>query len=186
VRILGLSGSLRAGSHNAALLRAAAGALPPGTELVLWAADDLRALPHFDEDLEASPPPPVAALRDAVEAADAVLVATPEYNGSLPGVLKNALDWLSRPYATNVLRNRPAAVVGASTGMFGAVWAQADARRVLAHVGARVLDTELPVGVADEAFAPDGRLADPQQRAALADLLADLLAAAGAHCALAA
>ena len=89
-----------------------------------------------------------------------MLVSTPEYNHSLPGQLKNALDWLSRPLAESPLRNKPAAVVGASTGLFGAVWAQAEARKVLAAIGARVIDRELPVGMADDAFADDGALAD--------------------------
>ena len=113
-------------------------------------------MPPFDEDAEAAPAPAaVADLRAAIAAADAVLFATPEYNGSVPGQLKNALDWVSRPYATNPLRNTPVAVVGASTGGFGAVWAQADLRRILARIGARVLDTELAVGHADTGFDED-------------------------------
>src|SRR3954469_16804912 len=105
-------------------------------------------------------PNPAGAPREAIAGADAVLVATPEYNASIPGVLKNALDWASRPHATNPLRGKPVAVVGASTGMFGAVWAQADAGKVLSTIGARVIDRELPVAEADERFDADGRLAD--------------------------
>ena len=154
MRILGISGSLRRDSYNTLLLAAAADALPDGVELVRW--DGLAAVPPFDEDAEAAPAPAaVADLRAAIAAADAVLIATPEYNGSVPGQLKNALDWVSRPYATNPLRNTPAAVVGASTGGFGAVWAQADLRRILARIGARVLDTELAVGHADTGFDED-------------------------------
>ena len=93
-----------------------------------------------------------------------MLLATPEYNHSIPGQLKNALDWLSRPLADRPLRNKPAAVVGASTGLFGAVWAQAEARKVLSAIGARVIDRELPVAMADDAFTPDGGLADADQR----------------------
>jgi chromate reductase, NAD(P)H dehydrogenase (quinone) len=169
MRILGLSGSLRRGSHNTRLLRAAAGSLPPGAELALW--EGVKHIPPFDEDDEHAPPAAVADLRLAVEAADALLVATPEYNGSVPGQLKNALDWLSRPFATNPLRGKPAAVVGASTGMFGAVWAQADARRVLGRIGARVVDAELPVAHFHERLGDDGRLDDEALAAQLHELL---------------
>ena len=106
-------------------------------------------------------------LRDAIATADAVLIATPEYNSSLPGQLKNALDWASRPFPDNALRNKPVAVIGASTGMFGAVWAQAEARKVLAATGARVVDVELPVPRAEDAFAGD-RLADAELHESLA------------------
>lgn len=176
MRVLGLSGSLRSGSHNTALLRAAALTLPPAGRLVLW--EGLRDIPPFDEDREACTPVAVAALRRELAAADALLIATPEYNASIPGQLKNALDWASRPFATSPLRGKPVAVVGASTGLFGAVWAQAEARRVLEAIGARVLDAELPVGSADDAFDPTGALADPDQATALAAVLADLAAAA--------
>ena len=172
MRILGISGSLRRGSHNRRLLRAAGDALPPGAVLVEW--DGLRDLPAFDEDLESTPPAPVQELLDAIEEADALLVATPEYNASLPGALKNALDWASRPFPGNALRAKPAAVIGASTGLFGAVWAQAEVRKVLKTSGAHVLESELPVGMADAAFAEDGGLADPDLAARLEDLLSDL------------
>ena len=175
MRILALSGSLRRASHNRALLRAAAAELPPGATLEAW--DDLGSLPHFDEDAEEPAPEAVQRLRDAVAQADAVLISTPEYNASIPGSLKNALDWLSRPYATNVLRGKPSAVIGASTGLFGAVWAQAETRKVLSYCGAEVSDAELPVGMADGAFAQDGRLADPDQQARLAEIVRGLVAA---------
>jgi chromate reductase len=174
MRMLGLSGSLRRDSHNRALLRAAAAVLPPGAELVEW--ERLAELPAYDEDLDAEPvPEPVRALREAIADADALLIATPEYNASLPGALKNALDWASRPHATNPLRGKPAAVIGASTGLFGAVWAQADARKVLRTIGAQVLERELPVGQADGAWGPDGALRDPELRAALAGLVGELV-----------
>jgi chromate reductase len=172
MRILGISGSLRRGSHNRRLLRAAGDALPPGAVLTEW--DGLRDLPAFDEDLESTPPAPVQELLDAIEEADALLIATPEYNASLPGALKNALDWASRPFPDNVLRDKPAAVIGASTGLFGAVWAQAEVRKVLKTSGAHVLESELPVGMADAAFAETGELADPDLAARLEDLLSDL------------
>src|SRR3954466_244214 len=173
MRILGISGSLRRGSHNSRLLRAAGDGLPPGADLVEW--NGLRDLPAFDEDLESTPPPAVQDLPHAIEEADAILIATPEYNASLPGALKNALDWASRPFPDNVLRDKPAAVVGASTGLFGAVWAPAEGRKVLKASGAHVLDSELPVGMADMAFAPDGGLADLDLAERLHDLVGDLV-----------
>jgi len=173
MRVLGIAGSLRRGSRNRALLRAAAAALPPGVELEPW--ERLSALPHFDEDVEAPVPAAVQELRDAVAAADAVLIATPEYNTGVPGVLKNALDWLSRPFDGNPLRGKPVAVVGASSGLFGAVWAQAEVRRVAAHLGAEVVERELPVGLADDAFDGDGALADAGHAEALAALVGELV-----------
>jgi chromate reductase len=172
MKVLGLSGSLRAGSHNQKLLSAAGELLPPEAELTVF--DGLKLIPPFDEDDEHTRPEPVQALFDAIADADAVLIATPEYNHSIPGQLKNALDWLSRPLVESPLRNKPAAVVGASTGLFGAVWAQAEARKVLSAIGARVLDRELPIGMADSAFADDGSLVDEDQALALAGILAEL------------
>jgi chromate reductase, NAD(P)H dehydrogenase (quinone) len=173
VKILGISGSLRRDSHNTKLLRAAAGALPSGVELVL--CDGLAALPPYDEDADVHPAPPaVEHLREQIAAADALLIATPEYNASVPGGLKNAIDWASRPFPDNALRGQPVAVIGASTGLFGAVWAQAELRKVLHHAGARVLDEELPIALADHAFSPAGDLADPEQERKLGQLLESL------------
>jgi chromate reductase, NAD(P)H dehydrogenase (quinone) len=177
MRVLGISGSLRRDSFNSGLLRAAADLLPSGAELEVF--DDLKAIPPYDADDDVEPAPPaVAALRDAIADADAVLVSTPEYNASIPGVLKNALDWASRPHATNVLRGKPAAVVGASTGMFGAVWAQAETRKVLSTIGARVLDAELPVPEGDERFDAEGTLRDPEVEEQLAEVVGALVEAA--------
>lgn len=179
MRVLGISGSLRRDSHNRALLRAAAALLPPGARLEPW--ERLAELPAYDEDVDTPlAPEPVRDLREAIAAADAVLIATPEYNASIPGALKNALDWASRPHAENPLRGKPVAVIGASTGLFGAVWAQAELRKVLSTIGAQVLDRELPVGQADAAFDADGQLADPALREALAAIVAELAAAARA------
>ncbi len=156
MRVLAISGSLRRDSYNTALLRAAAEVAPEGVEVVMF--DGLREIPPYDQDDEATAvPAEVLRLRRAIEDADALLFSTPEYNGSVPGVLKNAVDWASRPRATTVMQNKPAAVIGASTGMFGAVWAQNDLRRILGLTGNRVLDVELPVGRAQEAF-EDGAL----------------------------
>ncbi len=184
-RILGISGSLRRDSYNTRLLAAAGELLPDDAELVVWAG--LREIPPFDEDDEAGPAPEaVADLRAALADADAVLFATPEYNGSVPGVLKNALDWASRPHGTNPLRNLPVAVVGASPGGFGAVWAQADLRRILSRIGARVLDTELVVGNAPDRCDDDGELADQEIRNELEQLLESLVELAQAREAVAA
>jgi chromate reductase len=172
VRVLGLSGSLRRDSHNTRLLRAASGLLGPEAELVMF--DGLAEIPPFNEDREHAPPAPVLALKDAIAAADAVLISTPEYNHSIPGALKNALDWVSRPRASTPLQGKPAAVIGASTGMFGAVWAQAETRKVLAAIGARVVDRELPVGHAHEALDERGLPVEEDMREALLATLAEL------------
>jgi chromate reductase, NAD(P)H dehydrogenase (quinone) len=178
MRVLGISGSLRRDSHNRALLRAAAAELAAaGAQLEVW--DRVAELPHYDAELDVEPAPPaVADLRTAIADADAVLISTPEYNASIPGALKNALDWASRPWPDNPLRDKPVAVIGASEGLFGAVWAQAEVRKVLNTIGARVLDGELPVGQAHEAFDADGELRDPGVREALAERVAALRDAA--------
>ncbi len=176
MRILAISGSLRRDSHNTQLLRAAADLLPSGVGLVVLDPEALRAIPHYDEDLrEAGEPVAVTALRQRVTEADAILVATPEYNHSLPGALKNAIDWLSRPIADSPFKAKHVAVVGASTGMFGAVWAQAEARKVLGAVGAHVSDAELPIVFAHEQFDERGRLTDTDVEDALRTLLAELV-----------
>jgi len=178
MRVLGISGSLRRDSFNTALLRAAAERLPGGVEFVAF--ERLAEIPAYDTDLEElETPAAVAELREAMREADAVLVSTPEYNSSIPGALKNALDWASRPAGESALMGTPAAVIGASTGMFGAVWAQAETRKVLGAIGPRVLDIELPVPGADQQFPADGRLADEDielQIVALLEALADAVA----------
>jgi len=175
MRILAISGSLRRGSYNTSLLRAAEELLSPLDMLELW--DGLREVPPYDQDGDAEPAPQaVAALRAAVASADAVLIATPEYNSSIPGSLKNALDWASRPIASNVFRNKPVAVIGASAGVFGAVWAQAELRKVLGAMGARVAEVEVAVGRAQEKFDEDGRLIDEEVRKELRDVLETLTA----------
>ena len=173
MRILGISGSLRRDSHNTRLLRAAAEMLPPGAELELF--DGLGDVPPYNEDVDVEPAPAgVERLRRAIAEADALLIGTPEYNASVPGVLKNAVDWASRPFPDNVLRGKPVAVIGASTGLFGAVWAQAELRKSLRHTGAHVLDDELPVGTANQAFTDSGELVDPELNRRLADLVEQL------------
>jgi chromate reductase len=159
MKVLAVSGSLRESSYNTSLLRAAIEAAPDGIELELWSG--IGDLPLYDEDLETGDvPESVRRLREDWAAADAILIATPEYNGSVPGGLKNAVDWASRPKLEGVLRNKPVAVVGASTGQFGALWAQQDLKRILGIAGARVVGTEIPVARAHERFDHEGRLLD--------------------------
>ena len=157
VSVLAISGSLRNDSLNTRLLREIAEQAPAGIEIEWW--DGLRSIPPHDGDDDVAPAPAaVAELRQAIADADGLLIATPEYNSSIPGVLKNAIDWASRPRDATPLQGKSAAVVGATTGQFGAVWAQADLRKVLASAGARVVDMELPVAKADRALAEHGSL----------------------------
>src|ERR1700733_11614302 len=181
MHILAISGSLREGSHNKALLRAAADLLPPGVTLTFY--DHLEDIPAFNEDRVADRPEPVERFWGAVAEADGVLISTPEYNSSMPGVLKNAFDWLSRPLIESPLRNKPAAVIGASTGMFGAVWSQAETRKVLGAIGARVVDRELPIPTAHEQFDEHGRLSDEDLEAELLISLNELIDAVNARAA---
>jgi chromate reductase len=177
MRVLGISGSLRHDSHNSALLRAAAERLPAGAEMTPY--ERLGEIPPYDEDVEVQAvPESVRDLREAIRNADAVLIATPEYNHSIPGQLKNALDWASRPAGKSALNGKPAATIGASTGMFGAVWAQAELRKVLGAMGGRVLEAELPVAHANELRQGDRLELPPEQAEQLDEILSELVAAA--------
>src|SRR5580765_2847247 len=165
MQILAISGSLRADSTNTALLRALREEAPAGIEIALY--DGLKGIPAYDVDDDVVPAPAaVDELRELVREADAVFFATPEYNSAVPGALKNALDWASRPLATNAFRNKPVAVTSSSAGAFGGVWAAAELRKVLAAMGARVTDAELSVGHAAEKF-EDGQLVDDNVREGL-------------------
>lgn len=162
MRLLVISGSLRRGSYNAALARAVAELAPAGVDVELY--EGLADLPPYDQDqdeAEAAAAEPVEDLRERIERAEAVLFVTPEYNGSIPGVLKNAIDWVSARHRGSSLSNKTVAVAGATTGQYGAIWAQQDLRRVLGICGARVIDGELPVSQAQKAFDENGRLRDP-------------------------
>jgi chromate reductase, NAD(P)H dehydrogenase (quinone) len=173
MRILAIPGSLRRDSHNTRLLRHAAERAPQEIEIELY--DDLRSIPPYDEDDDTEPAPaPVAKLRRAVAEADGILIATPEYNSSIPGALKNAIDWVSRPRAATPLQNKPAAVIGATTGQFGAIWAQAETRKVLGSTGARVVDLDLPLAKAHEAFDDDDALVSPGHTERLDEVIAAL------------
>jgi chromate reductase len=174
-KVLAISGSLRSDSFNSKLLRNAVEFFSDDVEIEIL--DGLKEIPPYDEDDDGEgASEAVHALRAAFAGADAVFISTPEYNSSVPGHLKNALDWVSRPLATNPLRNKPTVVVGASTGAFGAVWAQAELRKVLGTMGARVAEVEVAVGHAADKFDDEGRLADESVRAELADALAALAA----------
>ena len=175
MRVLAISGSLRADSNNTGLLRALREEAPAGIDVEIW--DGLKAIPPYDADDDVVPgPPDVEAFRELVREVDAVFFATPEYNSSVPGALKNALDWASRPLATNSFRNKPVAVISSSAGAFGGVWAAAELRKVLGAMGARVTEAELSVGHGAEKFGDDGRLADDEVRQGLRDALATLVA----------
>ena len=177
MHILGLSGSLRTDSLNRRLLAAAARLLPD--DVILEVTDHVATLPLFDEDLEVAPQPEaVRAFHAAIQAADAVLIASPEYNGSLTGPLKNALDWASRPGGDAVLAGKPLAVVGASPSRFGAAWAQAETRRIADRIGARVVPLDLPVAAAHEAFTAEGNLRDEQLAGHLERIVRALVALA--------
>ena len=165
MRILGIAGSLRAGSLNQQLLRLVAEELPADVELEVYGG--LSGIPPYDQDLDDLQPDEVEGLKRAIADADAVLVATPEFNGSIPGHLKNALDWVSRPIAENPIRTKPVAVIGASTSQFGGIWAQRELKKVLGIMGARVLDAELPVAKADTRLGDP----DPELRSELAGVV---------------
>ena len=169
-----VSGSLRRGSYNTALLRAAASALPRGVDHA-WLAGIAALPPYCEDDDGERAPAAVEQLRRTIGTADAVLIATPEYNASIPGGLKNAVDWASRPFPDNAWRDKPVAVIGASTGILGAVWAQAQLRRSLAVARARVIDAELAVGSAQHAFLPSGALRDPGLATRLREVVAALV-----------
>jgi len=175
MRILGISGSLRAASYNTALLRAAAQLTPDGVELEIY--DGLELLPPYNEDRDTDDPPAeVARLRAEIAAADAVLFATPEYNTTMPGQVKQVVDWASRPHGPgSSLWGKPAAAIGASVTDYGAMWAQDHLRTALGVAGARVLKTELPVAKAQDLFSADGELTAPETRDRLAELVQSLV-----------
>jgi chromate reductase, NAD(P)H dehydrogenase (quinone) len=178
MKVLGIAGSLRAGSYNRGLLRAARELLPVGVQLE---EHDLRGLPFYDGDVEAAgDPQPVIDLKEAIASADALLIATPEYNRGVPGVLKNAVDWASRPTLASPLAGKPVAIVGASTGLGGTARAQQHLRDALEFPRALVLDE--PRVLVPEAFLrfdERGDLVDEAVREELADLLDTLIQAAG-------
>ena len=179
-KIAGIAGSLRRGSFNRMLLQAAGQVLPPDAEFTSF--DRLDRVPPFNEDWEADPAPlAVVQLRQLIADADGLLIATPEYNGSIPGQLKNALDWASRPQGAAVLLGKPAAVISASPGAGGAAGAAADLRKVLAVGGASVIAPTLAVPRAFAQFTSEGQLADPELGAQLRAVTEELTQTAGSR-----
>jgi chromate reductase, NAD(P)H dehydrogenase (quinone) len=179
MKILAIPGSLRHGSYNAGLARAARELAPSDVDVELY--EELARLPHYDQDLderESAAPPAVRRLRERIEDADAILFVTPEYNGSVPGVLKNAIDWASARHRGSSFENKTVAIAGVTTGQYGAIWAQQDLRKILGICGARVLHGELPVSRAEEVFDESGRLVDPLTAERLQEHLAALVAEA--------
>lgn len=171
ILVLGISGSLRRDSYNTALLRAAAELMPPEMTLKVFG---LSHLPMFNQDTEKPFPDAVVELRTKLAQADALLIATPEYNGSISGVLKNAIDWASRS-PKQPLKGKPTAIIGVSTGNFGTLRAQLHLRQILTHVGALTLGKpEVLVGRAEQVFDAQGHLADQTTRGFLRDLLTAL------------
>jgi chromate reductase len=170
IRVLAISGSLRHGSLNTAALRAAAELAPEGMSIELFT---LEGIPNFDAEVEAEPvlPPAVVRLKESIAAADALLIATPEYNRSIPGVLKNALDWASRGGPESPLRRKPAAIFGAG-GRFGTLRAQGHLREILRYNRLRVVDyPEVMIDDAKSRFDAEGRLTDERFRSQIRRLL---------------
>jgi chromate reductase len=175
IKIVGFAGSLRRASFNRGLIRAAVASAPPGTVVEIY---DLADIPFYNQDIEeAGEPASVVAFKLAIENADALLIATPEYNHGMPGVLKNALDWASRPRATSPLHDKPIAVMGASPGRGSTARAQAQLREAAVFTGACVMPLpELLVSSAAAHFDHDGNLVDPETRADLVELVTALRA----------
>ena len=174
IKILGFAGSLRKDSYNKALLRTALEVLPPGVELEIF---DIEGIPPFNQDLEASQPQKVKDFKTKIRAADAILIATPEYNYSIPGVLKNAIDCASRPYGDNAFEGKPAAIMGASIGMLGTARAQYHLRQCCVFLQMHpLIDKEVMVPFASNVFDKDGKLTDDKTKSKLKELIESLVA----------
>jgi len=173
VYLLGFAGSLRKDSHNKALLRVAAELMPKNAEFTVF---DLEGIPPFNQDLETRPPEKVVDFKSNIRAAEAILIATPEYNYSIPGVLKNAIDWASRPPTDNVFNGKPVAIMGASTGMLGTARAQYHLRQCFVFLNMHaVIKPEVMVSYAREKFDTDGRLKDEKLRRLIPELIESLI-----------
>jgi chromate reductase len=174
VNILGFAGSLRKGSYNKALLRAAAELVPEDATLEIF---DLEGIPPFNQDLESAMPERVKEFKSKIKSADAILIVTPEHNYSIPGVLKNAIDWASRPYGDNSFEGKPVAVMSASTGMLGGARAQYHLRQVFVFLDMHPVNKpEVLVTFANQKFDPDGRLTDEKTKELTKNLLDTLVA----------
>lgn len=178
MRLLAISGSLRAAANSRKVLEAAIEAVPEPVEVDRF--EGLAELPIFSEEIERPAPAAVAGLRERLEAADGLLVVTPEYNASIPGGLKNAVDWASRPAGESSLADKPAAVIANSGSPFGGTWAGEQLRRALTFAGADVTDSELAIGQVTEKL-EHGRVGDPETVEQIAGIAEELLSAAGAR-----
>jgi chromate reductase len=173
VKILGIAGSLRQASYNRAALRAAKSLSPSDARLEIF---ELSDIPGFNQDEERNPPEKVVELKTRVRNADAILFVTPEYNYSIPGVLKNAIDWASRPYGESVWDGKPAAIMGASIGMLGTARAQYHLRQCCVFLNMYLLNRpEVMIPYAAERFDAEGNLVDDQSRKLIAQLLQSLV-----------
>ncbi|MDO0909792.1 NAD(P)H-dependent oxidoreductase [Streptomyces sp. DT2A-34] len=180
VRILALVGSLRAGSHNRQLAEAAVKLAPEGAEVVLF--EGLADIPFYNEDIDVEGSVPAAAtkLREAAQAADGFLLFSPEYNGTIPAVLKNAIDWLSRPYGAGAFGGKPVAVVGTAFGQYGGVWAQDETRKSVGIAGGKVLeDVKLAIPGSLTRFAETHPVDDAEVAAQLTEVIARVHGHAG-------
>jgi chromate reductase, NAD(P)H dehydrogenase (quinone) len=174
VTVLGIAGSLRRQSYNKGALRAAQSLLPSGAQLEIF---DLAGIPVYNQDEEKSPPPKVAELKTRIRAAGAILLCTPEYNYSIPGVLKNAIDWASRPYGDSAWNGKPVAIMGASVGAFGTMRAQYHLRQCFVFLNMdAVLQPEVAIGNAAEKFDAQGNLTDAKAKELIGQLLKSLVA----------
>ena len=173
VRILGIAGSIRRASYNRAALRAATSLVPDGATLEVF---ELDGIPGFNQDDEGNPPGRVVELKRCIRAADAVLIVTPEYNYSVPGVLKNAIDWASRPYGDNAWSGKPAAIMGASVGTIGTARAQYHLRQIFVFVNMFPINQpEVMIGSAATRFDDDGNVTDETTRKLIRELLHNLV-----------
>jgi len=173
IKILGIAGSLRKGSFNRAALRAAQGLVPAGATLE---AHDLPDLPGFDQDKEKTPPVAVTELKAKIRAADAVLLVTPEYNYSVPGVFKNAIDWASRPYGDSAWKGKPVAIMGASVGSIGTARAQYHLRQTFVFLNMYAVNQpEVMVSNAHKRFDEEGKLTDDKTKELVGQLLSELV-----------
>ena len=173
ISILGFAGSLRKDSYNKAILRAATSLVPDNAELNIF---DLEGIPTFNQDFEKEPPEKVKDFKASIRSADAILISTPEYNYSIPGVLKNSIDWASRPYEDNVLEGKPVAVMGASIGMIGTARAQYHLRQCFIFLNMYPLNRpEVMVPFAHEKIDKDGKVTDSKTVEKIRDLLVSLI-----------
>jgi chromate reductase len=174
IHILGFAGSLRKGSFNKSLLQAASEMIPADAKIEIF---DLEGIPPFNQDLENQPPEKVKEFKAKIRAADAILIATPEYNYSVPGVLKNGIDWASRPYGDNALEAKPVGLMGASIGMLGTARAQYHLRQTLVFLNMYALNRpEVMVPFANEKIDRDGKVTDPITKEKIRELLENLVA----------